>query len=201
MLKTLVSRGVLLGAAFLAAPAMAGNIEAGRAASNACAACHGIDGNSANPAFPSLAGQSEKYLVKQLEDYRSGNRANPIMAPQAQGLSDDDIRNLAAYYASQTLQHRPSGEKNRSGEIIYRYGLVESGIAACAACHGPTGNGNDPAGYPRLRGLSASYVAQSLRDYRDGSRANDPNEIMRELAGNMSDEQIEAVAAHIASLH
>jgi len=200
MVKTLVSRTVLAASVLMAGSAMAADIEAGRTAANACAACHGMDGNSSNPAFPSLAGQGKKYLIKQLEDYRSGARANPIMAPQAQGLSDDDIVNLAAFYAAQTPSYQPQGEGSDAGAALYMYGQPENGIAACAACHGPAGHGNAPAAYPRLRSLSVGYLTESLRGYRDGSRNNDLQKIMREVSENLSDEQIDALAAHIAAM-
>lgn len=200
MLNSFVTRAVLAASVLASGPVLAADIEAGRAAANSCAACHGMDGNSANPAFPSIAGQGEKYLAKQLADYRSGARVNEIMGPQAANLSDEDIANLAAFYASQELKFTPAEESSEGGEALYLHGQPEDGVASCAACHGPLGKGNELSAYPRLRGLTEAYVTQSLQAYRDGSRANDNQRIMRELAENMTDDQIAALARHIASL-
>ncbi|MFP4155562.1 MAG: c-type cytochrome [Halothiobacillaceae bacterium] len=200
MLKSLVMRAVLAASMVASGSVLAADIQAGRAAASACAACHGMDGNSANPAFPSIAGQGEKYLAKQLADYRSGARANSIMGPQAANLSDEDIANLAAFYASQELQFTPADEASEGAEALYVHGQPEDGIASCAACHGPLGKGNSLSAYPRLRGLTEAYVTASLQGYRDGSRANDAQRIMREVAENLTDDQIADLARYIASM-
>lgn len=189
--------------ALLAATALgAGSAEEGQAKSTACIACHGPNGNSANPEWPNLAGQHEPYVRKQLEAFKNGARKNPLMTPMAMSLSDDDMDDLAAYFAEQ----KPAGTleadagKLAVGQRVYRSGDPKTGAPACAACHGPTGDGNPPAGYPALRGQYATYVAAQLRAYRANTRQTDPNQMMRNVASAMSDEQIDAVAAYVQGL-
>jgi cytochrome c553 len=180
----------------------AGSAEEGQSKSTACIACHGPNGNSANPEWPNLAGQHEPYVRKQLEAFKSGARKNPLMTPMAMSLSDDDMDDLAAYFAVQ----KPAGTleadagKLAVGQRVYRSGDPKTGAPACAACHGPTGDGNPPAGYPALRGQYATYVAAQLRAYRANTRQTDPNQMMRNVASAMSDEQIDAVAAYVQGL-
>lgn len=180
----------------------AGNPVAGKAKSNVCAACHGADGNSTNPAWPKLAGQHPEYLAKQLYDYREGRRENPQMSPMAQNLSDEDIADLSAYYASQKNsggQAKP--ELLETGEKMYRAGNIDVGVPACAACHGPYGRGNPPAKYPALAGQHATYIEAQLNAFREDSRANDLNKVMRNVVDRMSDEEIKAVSNYIQGLH
>ena len=180
----------------------AGNIEAGRQKAATCAVCHGPDGNSDNPTWPNLAGQHAEYTRKQLEDYRSGHRKNDQMAPMAMGLSDQDIADLAAYYASlepRTGQARP--EYLDAGERMYRAGDAAMGLAACMACHGPTGIGNPAANYPRINAQHAEYTELQLKAFKAEERANDRNAIMRDIAGRMSNDSIEAVADYLQGLH
>ncbi|MFW6021264.1 MAG: c-type cytochrome [Guyparkeria sp.] len=194
--------GMLLGLSFLAGAAQAsddGSIKAGREAAQSCASCHGDKGNSNNPAFPSLAGQPAKYVAAQLTAYRDGKRENAIMSGQASGLSDQQIEDIAAYYAAQERKvASPAGEGSELGADLYHQGRDE--VAACAACHHSEGHGNQPAGFPALRGLSADYVAQSLKGYRSGDRDHGQAEMMIPLAADLSDAEIDALAAHIASL-
>lgn len=178
-----------------------GSAEAGQAKTTTCVACHGADGNSVNPEWPNLAGQHPQYLSKQLQAFKSGARQNPLMSPMAAPLSDQDIADLAAYYASQTpkgLEADPS--KVASGKRLFIGGDIERGVAACAACHGPGGDGNPTAVYPQLNGQHATYVEAQLKAYRAGTRQTDPNQMMRNIASNMSDEQIAAVASYIQGL-
>ena len=174
-----------------------------------CAACHGADGNSMIPAYPKLAGQHAEYLVKQLHNFKNGERANPMMSGFAAMLSDADMRNVAAWFASQTQK----GEQARNpetiefGQQLYRGGDQAKGLPACAACHGPAGAGI-PAQYPRLAGQFADYTAAQLKAFRaagsdpkdPGGRANDPNKTMRAVAVKMTDAEIKAVADYIAGL-
>ncbi len=193
--------GMFLGLSFLAGPALAdeGSIKAGREAAQSCASCHGDKGNSNNPAFPSIAGQPAGYLADQLTAYREGDRKNDIMSGQAQNLSDQDIKDIAAYYAAQERKvASPADEGSEKGADLYHQG--RENVAACAACHHNEGHGNQPAGFPALRGLSADYVAQSLKDYRSEARAHGQASLMIPLAAELSDEEIDALAAHIASL-
>ncbi|HZN12587.1 MAG TPA: c-type cytochrome [Blastocatellia bacterium] len=184
------------------APALAaGSKEAGQTKSTPCVACHGIDGNSANPEWPSIAGQHESYFVRQLKAFRAGERQNPLMSPMAAGLSDEDIADLAAFYSSQTArggEAEPS--KLKLGQKVYRAGNMEEQTMACAACHGPTGRGNPLASYPAIQGQHATYVATQLRAYKSGARTNDPNQMMRSVAVRLSDAEIDAVASYVQGL-
>ena len=180
----------------------AGNVEAGRQKAATCVVCHGPDGNSNNPTWPNLAGQHAEYIRKQLEDYRSGHRKNDQMAPMAMVLSDQDIADLAAYYASlkPRIGHtRP--ENLEAGERLYRAGDVTMGLAACMACHGPAGTGNPAANYPRINAQHAEYTELQLKAFKAEERANDRNGIMRDIAGRMSNDSIEAVADYLQGLH
>ena len=184
------------------APALAaGSKEAGQTKSTPCVACHGIDGNSANPEWPSIAGQHESYVARQLRAFRAGERQNPLMSPMAAGLSDEDFADLAAFYSSQTArggEAEPS--KLKLGQRIYRAGNMEEQTMACAACHGPTGRGNPLASYPAIQGQHATYVATQLRAYKSGARTNDPNQMMRSVAVRLSDAEIDAVASYVQGL-
>jgi len=185
-----------------AAPVMAGDAAAGKTKSAMCTACHGADGNSMVPTFPKLAGQNESYIIKQLHEFKSGKRKNDVMAPMAAPLSDDDMANLAAYFSSQSGKvGQAAADQVELGQGIYRAGNAESGVAACAGCHGPTGSGNPQAGFPRLSGQHADYVAAQLKGFRAGERNNDPGNMMRGVAAKMSDAEIAAVAQYVQGLH
>lgn len=184
-------------------PLMAGDPEAGAELAQPCAACHGAEGNSANPEWPKIAGQNEKYLRASLKAYRDGIRQNPLMMGQVAGLSDEDIADLAAFFAEQERQVGSADpELVELGERIYRGGNSETGVAACMACHGPSGSGNAPAGYPAVSGQHATYSAGVLRAYAEGERGDsDYAQIMQSIAGRMTDEEIEAVASYMEGLH
>lgn len=179
-----------------------GNADAGKTKSATCAACHGADGNSTNPEWPKLAGQHEGYIVKQLIDLKKGEtRKNATMSPMAAPLSEQDMADLAAYFASQT---RKPGEADQSkvtlGEQVYKGGNNATGVAACAACHGPTGAGNPASGFPSLNGQQTTYVKNQLNAFRKGERTNDAGKMMQNIAANMTDKEIDAVAEYIAGL-
>jgi cytochrome c553 len=181
--------------------ANAADAEAGKAKSAVCAACHGADGNSSNPMWPSLAGQHASYVYKQLSDFKAGRRINASMLGMVAGLSDDDMKNLAAYYETQN----PSpvafdAELIAKGESIYRGGITETGVAACMGCHSPSGEGNGPASWPSLKGQYPDYIVAQLQAFKQGARANDPGKMMRNLVGRMSDMEMKAVAAYIAGI-
>jgi len=179
----------------------AGSAEAGREKSATCAACHGGDGNSFNPEWPSLAGQHASYLIRQLEAYQSGARQHVLMTPQAQNLSEADIRDLAAFYSEQALQPRTADpELARLGENVYRGGNPDTGVSACIACHGPTGAGNPAAAYALVRGQHAAYLVNTLRNYASGERRSDPNQMMRNIAALLDDDELAAVAAYMQGL-
>ena len=179
-----------------------GNAENGQALSITCAACHGVDGNSSvNPEWPSLAGQHAEYILRQLQSFKSGARQDPMMSPMVIPLTDQDMADLAAYYAAQAqagLEADP--DKVALGRRLYRGGDADAGIAACAACHGPGGKGNPMAQYPALHGQHAAYIEIQLKAYRSGTRQTDPNRMMRDVARTLSDEQIAAVASYVQGL-
>ena len=181
--------------------ALKGDAAAGKAKSATCLACHGADGNSPNPIWPKLAGQHQGYLVKQLADFKAGARKNDLMTPMVMPLSEQDMVNLAAYFASQDQSPGSAAEDQVAlGEKIYRAGNADSGVAACTACHGPTGIGNPSAMYPRISGQHAAYTEQTLKYFRSGERANDNAQAMRGVAANMTDAEIAAVAQYVQGL-
>jgi cytochrome c553 len=165
-----------------------------------CAACHTADGSRGIPANPILQAQHADYLVKQLGEFKSGKRDNAIMKPMASTLSDDDMRNVAAFYASKTA--KPGLSKNKAtvalGEKIWRGGIAEKNVPACAGCHGPAGAGV-PAQYARLAGQHAEYVSAELGLFRSGKRANSPQ--MATIAARMSDAEIAAVSDYVEGLN
>jgi len=185
-----------------------GDAAAGKAQIAVCSACHGADGNSAVPTFPKLAGQGQKYLYKQLVDIRDGARPVPTMAGQLDGKNNQDLADIAAYYAEQASSGgQTDPELLALGEAVYRGGIPERKVAACAACHSPTGKGNAPAGFPSLAGQHADYIAAQLKAYRKGyedetGRTNDGDiRIMRITAFGLSDKEIEAVSSYASGLY
>ena len=182
---------------------LAGDPVAGEAKAVVCASCHGPAGNSVNPEWPKLAGQHAAYTAKQIHDFKAGvTRSDALMAPMIATLSDRDIEDIAAYYASRTSTGGfASEELHALGERIYRGGRMESGVPACIACHGPRGNGNGPAGFPRLAGQHATYTAKQLEDWRLGTRANDPNGMMADAVRYLTPAEAKAVSEYIAGLH
>ncbi|MGI9229473.1 MAG: c-type cytochrome [Gammaproteobacteria bacterium] len=180
----------------------AGDAQAGQKKSGQCAACHGADGNTNTPSWPKLAGQHPEYLAKQLHDFRDGKRQNPQMSPMASHLSDADIADLAAYFSTQTRAPDTAKPKDlASGEHLYRAGDANRGLAACMACHGPTGDGNPAALYPKISGQHAGYMAVQLKQFKAEALANDRNGVMRDIASRMSNADIEAVSNYIQGLH
>jgi cytochrome c553 len=170
--------------------------------SQVCTACHGADGNSPLAMNPSLAGQDAGYLLKQLKEFKSGARSNPVMMGMVANLTDDDMRNLAAYYAGQRARPMAARDKDLAarGAKLYRGGSVDKGIAACAGCHSPTGAGI-PVQYPRLAGQHPDYVVAQLKAFRAEERTNDPNRMMRAVSARLSDKDMAALAEYISGLH
>jgi len=164
-----------------------------------CVACHAADGNSTTPANPKLAQQHPEYLVKQLQEFKSGKRKNAVMQGFASALSDDDMRNIAYWLADQKAKGGAATDKDlvKMGERIYRGGIPDRQIAACAGCHSPNGAGI-PAQYPRLSGQHADYTSAQLQQFRSGARAN--NVQMTGVAAKMTDLEIKAVSDYIAGL-
>ncbi|TIH10643.1 cytochrome c [Pseudomonas leptonychotis] len=201
MNKVLVSLLLTLGITGLAHAA--GNAEAGQGKVVVCGACHGADGNSAAPNFPKLAGQGERYLLKQLNDIKSGARPVVEMTGLLDNLSDQDLEDMSAYFASQKMSVGAADPKlvERGGEL-FRGGKLAEGMPACTGCHSPNGAGLDAAGYPQLGGQHATYLAKQLTDFREGNRTNDGDSmIMRSIAAKLSNKDIEAVSSFIQGLH
>jgi len=182
-----------------------GDAAKGKEKSMLCAACHGADGNSTAPNYPKIAGQHSGYLVSQLQGFKNGQRNDPSMAPMAAPLSEQDILDVSAYFASQTASQGSANEDLvAAGEKIYRGGNMDTGLPACTACHGPQGNGNAPAHYPTLSGQHAQYTKKQLVDFKAEKRGSDTNPnsvIMRQVAKKMTEEEMAAVAEYIAGLH
>ncbi len=195
---------VLLGLFAATAVRAEGDPQAGQAKSVTCGACHGADGNSVNPEWPSLASQHAGYSVRQLHAYKNGQRDNVLMVGQAMTLSDQDKLDLSAFYAQQTLRPLTAGAGDLSlGERLYRGGNPQTGVSACIACHGPRGLGNPSSDYPRVSGQHARYLYDTLIDYSEGSRQSDGGvlgQMMRSIAARMSDDEKRAVAAYMQGL-
>jgi len=203
-MKKLIALGAVVAMMGSVGVATAGDVAAGKAKAAACAACHGADGNSGiNPEWPKLAGQHGSYIAKQLADFKlAETRSNALMASQVGALTAADMENIGAYFASLKVSIGSADvEKAAAGEKLYRGGNKESGVPACMACHDPSGAGNAAAKFPSLGGQHAAYTAIQLKAFRDGSRSNDMNSMMRDVAMKMSDAEIEAVAAYISGLH
>ena len=183
----------------------AGDAAAGQAKAAVCGACHGPDGNSMAPNFPKLAGQGERYLTKQLKDIKDGKRVVLEMTGLLTNLNDQDLADLAAYFASQKGSVGAADPKIVArGEALFRGGNLDKGLPACTGCHSPNGSGNAAAGFPHLGGQHAQYVTKQLTDFRkeEGGRANDGDAMtMRTIARKLSDEDIAAVSSYIQGLH
>ena len=189
----------LLGSA--TAALAAGDPTAGKAKSAVCAACHNADGNSTITQYPNLGGQSADYLIKQLQEFKSGARVNAIMVGMVAPLSSQDMEDLAAFFASQQIARGAADPTLApAGETIFRGGNLTSGVAACAACHGATGAGNPAAKFPALAGQHAEYVETQLKAFRAMERANDAGQMMRDVAAKMTDPEIKAVASYVQGL-
>ena len=207
--KDIIRRAVLslcfglIGFLVLTEPGLmaAGSAERGASISLTCAACHGATGISANPEWPNLAGQHEKYTVQTLKAYQAGDRQDVLMTGQAMSLSGQDIADLAAYFeGKQGAQNTADPALIAAGERLYRGGDRDKNISACIACHGPDGRGNRPAAYPSVAGQHASYTAKQLRAYANGTRKSDSNQVMRNIAVLLSEDEINAVSSYIQGL-
>src|SRR5271168_1966552 len=179
----------------------AGSVEAGATKAVVCQACHGATGNSTNPEWPSLAGLGADYIADQLNNFKTGKRASPVMMPMTANLTADDMADLGLYFDSLTntgLEADPSYWQ--AGEKLYRGGDQARGIPACMACHGPTGKGNEPAKFPALRGQQSVYLAKQLNDYASGARATGPNGIMQTIAKRLSPDDIRNLASYLQGI-
>lgn len=180
-----------------------GFIESGKAKSITCAACHGADGNSVNPLWPNIAGQGAPYLVEQLQAFKDGTRSDPLMTSMAMPLSEQDMRDLAVYFESLPAAVNTVADNSTipSAQALYRGGNETEQLAACIACHGPTGRGNPAATYPALNGQHATYTAKQLRDYAAGKRKTDgKTRVMRDIAARLSEDDIVAIASYVQGL-
>lgn len=171
-----------------------------------CAACHAADGNSSIAANPKIAGQHYDYLLKQMKDFKATGdkpaaRPNPIMAGMVAGLSEEQMKDLSAYFAAQKQSDNSAKNKDtlELGKKLYRAGDQSKGLAACASCHGPAGSGM-PSQYPRISGQHAEYIETQLKAFRDGTRANDPAKMMHMVTIKMTDAEIKAVSDYVAGL-
>lgn len=202
---------VLLSVVLAPAALARGNAEAGAAKAAVCAACHGANGNSVNPEWPNLAGQSTRYVAEQLKLFRAGHRNNAVMYPLAMALTDEDIADLSAYFATLTptgLEADPATYK--AGEALYRGGDRARNIPSCTACHGPVGLGNSAAGYPALRAQHSAYTLKQLGDYASGQRYLDiatgnptksmNGHMMTTIAKRLSEDDKRALASYIQGL-
>lgn len=186
-----------------------GSIEAGKAKSQTCVACHGADGNSLITQYPKLAGQHEKYLEKQLKELKLGmtsggkqGRYEPVMGAMAMPLSEEDMADLAAYYASLPISSNATPENVvDEGKVLYTAGNAERGVTACIACHGPRGNGTELSGFPKISGQHADYIKAQLEKFRDGNRNNDMNAMMRDVAKKLTDAEIDTLSKYVGGLH
>jgi cytochrome c553 len=193
--------GLVLALSLVVSVATAGDAAVGQQKAAVCGACHGMTGSSVNPEWPSLAGQPEGYVVAQLHAFKEGKRVNALMTPMAVALTEQDMKDLGAFFAQQTpvgLEADPSSWKD--GEKLYRGGDPERDIPACIACHGPQGRGNGPARYPALRAQHAVYAYSQLKAFKDGTRASAGNEIMQTVTERMTDQQMRALASYLQGL-
>ena len=179
-----------------------GDPAAGQAKAALCATCHGADGNSDLSINPKIAGQNFNYIVKQLRDYKSGERANATMSAMVAALSDQDMMDLAAWFSSQKVTLL-GAELNslELGEKIYRSGVKDLSVAACSACHSPTGGGNGPAGFPSLSGQHPDYTLMQLKAFRAGERQNDSSAMMRSIVERLTDKELSALANYVSGLN
>jgi cytochrome c553 len=196
-----------------------GNISSGKEKAAACISCHGENGNSMVSTFPKLAQQHSSYLIKQLQAFKNGTRKNPMMSSIAMGLTDEDMVDIAAYYAEQeisanqlpVLDDEDEGEKKgdskntiqtiiAQGSDLYRNGDLTREVSACIACHGPFGEGNKPAAFPLIKSQHADYLIKTLTDFKADLRSNNPENMMHMIAKKMTDEEIKAVSYRISMM-
>lgn len=198
----MAASGVYANEAAPAATAIADPAKAQQIVNTICVGCHAADGNSPLPANPKLAGQHAAYITKQLQNFKSGERKNPIMMGMVAALSPDDMKNLGAYFSGQKPSPAAAKDKDlvAKGEKIYRGGIMANGVAACVGCHGQAAGGI-PAQYPRLASQHGEYIELQLKTFRTAERANDPGKMMQGVAARMSDADIKAVAEYISSLN
>ena len=208
MKKLVLSMSLVLGLTGTA-NALEGNAEAGKAKSATCVACHGVDGNSAVDMYPKIAGQHADYIYSQLKAFKAAatsggkeGRNDPVMGGMVAALSDQDMKDLAAYYAGNKMSEGMTPENVvEAGKLLYTTGDASRGIPACTACHGPTGSGMALAGFPQISSQHAAYTKLSLEKFRSGDRANDKNAMMSDIAKKLTDKDIEILSQYLGGLH
>lgn len=202
MKKWIAAIGLLPLFSPVTAPLAEGDAEAGAQKAAVCGACHGVNGHqSINPEWPNLAGQHAGYIAAQLELFKQGVRGNPVMMPNAMMLGDEDMADLAAYFARQPVQGLEADPSiYEAGESLYRGGDAGRGLPACIACHGPQGKGNGPAQYPAVRAQHALYSYNQLKAYASGERKPASNAIMQTIAARLTDEEMRALASYMQGL-
>ena len=186
--------------------AESGDAAAGGKLTTACQACHGADGNGLVPSYPNIAGQNERYLLRQLQMIQADTRSAPLMAGQLNGMSEQNLRDISAFYAGKApkvAQAQGEDAQIAMARPLYKGGSIEKGDAACTACHSPSGSGNAPAGFPRISGQSPEYTIAQLTAYREGIRATDESygAMMRQVAANLNDTEIAALADYLQGLY
>lgn len=200
MMKRIATVAILIG--MVSTAWAAGDPVIGKQKAALCIGCHGVDGNSVNPDWPNLAGQHAEYLAKQVGDFKSQARKDGTMNAMVAAVSDEDAVNIAAFFASNKVKVAGANKDSiELGKKIYRGGIAKRGVAACASCHGPSGAGNPAAKFPALSGQHAKYTAKALNDFASGARNNDPQGMMRDVAGKLKADEIKAVAEYIAGLN
>ncbi len=208
MKKIAIAFAAMIGLANTAQAAQ-GDVKAGEAKAATCAACHGPDGNAPTDMYPKIAGQHAKYLEKQLKDFKlamstggASGRNDPIMGGMVMALSDQDIADLSAYYAAQSISPATTPEDVvDAGQKLYMGGDLERGIPGCTACHGPRGHGTELSGFPQISGQYPKYIQAQLEKFRSGERANDMNEMMQDIAKKLTDEDIKLLSKYVGGLH
>jgi cytochrome c553 len=181
----------------------AADLKAGKEKSSSCQGCHGTDGNSINPQWPSLASQHSGYLIKQINDFQSAKRKDALMNSMVAGLSKTDVADIVAYFSSMKIKTASGSDDHKTiaiGEKIFKGGNSYNGVPACSACHGPNGVGNGPSKFPYLAGQQMEYLIKTMNDFKSGARNNDPNEMMRNIAEKMSENEIKSVSIYIANM-
>ena len=176
-----------------------GNVSEGQVKSAACQGCHGLDGNSFSPDWPNLASQNANYLSRQIRDFQSGARQDASMQSMVTGLAEQDIIDISAYFTAQKVK-ADATSNSAAGKRLYMGGNRYTHLPACAGCHGPNGVGNGPGGIPSLAGQKPGYVIKTLKDFKAGTRNNDRNQIMQDIAAKMTEKEMETVAQFLAGM-
>ena len=210
MKKIALSLTILLGALSASnATAFDGDVNAGKEKSVTCAACHGPDGNAPINIYPKIAGQHPDYILKQLQDLKLGmtsggkeGRMDPVMSAMAMPLSEQDMKDLSAYFSSMNMSEGVTPKDVvEVGEMLFKAGDAERGIPSCAACHGPRGNGSSLAKFPKISFQHPGYIKAQLEKFRDGTRHNDLNGMMSDIAKKLTDKDIEVLSQYLGGLH